>query len=450
MIPTGSWSCESKPKVFRTYPKPLPEQRYGSAYDVKIGPVNLSESNGRLDSRYWLVYQLADKVVIRGAIDDNTWSEPTELFTELATITAISLSFDNLGRPVLAYQKNGGVYLWFYDSQLGDATIKTISTVGLTPVVDFDIKEDTSSVDADIMLYYVKEDSIYYRLQRDRFDVEYYTGVSEPNVKLRRAGVTSDNRFQVEYTYDDLRNGTNLQRKCLETTLPVLTNIQGNNFEVGFTIAKAPTICELRKLYSTYGIGWNGRFCLVSHAGNHTVTGHPNEEHLFTLEFMYDNIEQDGSSIFLILKRTPFSLGEYFTVTLGSAALGAGSYRLVFEQAAPVLGQAKKRITLYKNNTAIVDQTVDDLSSVVSNTPSTRNRLRFGASVEYNTSEKTEYKFLYPATFTNIYTVVNSSRIDWFKDIGDLEVESSPVGNTMYLRRDGDPSYVFRGGTGSV
>lgn len=443
MIPTGNWSCESKPKKFRAYPKPLPEQRYGSVYDVKIGPVNLSESNGRLDSRYWLAYQLDDKVFVRGAIDSSTWNEPQDLFTETSMIVALSLSFDNLGRPVVFYKKDNGLFLWFYDSQLGGVTVKSISPKGITPLIDFDMKDDTSSTASDIMMYYVKDDTIYQRLQRDRFDIEYNTGVSLPHLYLTGIGNTEDNRFQVSYKFRDLRDGSMLTKKCLETDSPIMTQLLDNNLEVGFTIAKAPSICELRKLYSTYGIGWQGRFCVVSHAGNHYNTGHPNEEHLFTLEFMYDDINNDSSVIYVILRRTAFALGEYLTATLPNTTFSKGDFKLVFEQSPAVLGVKKKRIRLIKDDVTLIDQVVNDESSVVGNGSPSRNKLRFGASVELNTAADTTYKFLFPAVFTDIYTVVNGTRTDWPKTFSDKVTESIPSGNTLRLRRPLDTTYNF-------
>lgn len=208
MIPNNTWSSITRPQQFAIANLPKPDTRYSGVFDIKTGGVELSVSNGSINTRYWMVYQTGSDVVIRGAIDSSTWSEPTMLFSESSPILDISLSFDNLGRPVVFYQKGTQLILWFYDSQLGSLTFKTISVNGHSPIVNFDYINDTSDINSDIMMYYVVDNTAYMRLQRDRFDIEYPTGIHKPNLKLLKSGMTTDNRFQVTYSYRDLRGGT--------------------------------------------------------------------------------------------------------------------------------------------------------------------------------------------------------------------------------------------------
>lgn len=207
MIPNNTWSTFNKPEKFPVSSLPKPQIRYNSVFDIKAGGVELSQSNGSLNSRYWMVYQDGTDVVIRKALDSNSWSVPTTLFTVVGSITDISLSFDNLGRPVVFYQIGTQLTLWFYDSQIGGISFKNIVANGHSPIVEFDYVNDTTNPMSDIMMYYVVNDTAYMRLQRDRFDIEYPTGVSYPELKLSKAGMTTDNRFQVTYTFRDIRDG---------------------------------------------------------------------------------------------------------------------------------------------------------------------------------------------------------------------------------------------------
>jgi len=207
MIPNNTWSSITKPQDFAIANLPKPDTRYSSVFDIKTGGVELSVSNGSINTRYWMVYQTSGNVVIRGAVDSDNWSAPTVLFPEATIILDISLSFDNLGRPVVFYQKGTQLVLWFYDSQLGSLTFKTITTNGHSPIVNFDYINDTSDVNSDIMMYYVVDNRAYMRLQRDRFDTEYPTGIHKPNLKLLKSGMTTDNRFQVTYSFRDIRGG---------------------------------------------------------------------------------------------------------------------------------------------------------------------------------------------------------------------------------------------------
>jgi hypothetical protein len=460
MIPVGSWTCDTKPHIFKNYAQPLPEQRFGSAYDVAVGAAELSQSDGRLDMRNWIVYQDSGYVVVRGAIDGTTWGSPVTLFEEAAAISDLALAFDNLGRPAVSYRKAaGGVFLWFYDSQLGAITTKLISETGITPVMDFDIKSDSSSVDADIMLFYVQDDAIFMRLQRDRFEVAYPTGVQYPFLRLEKAGMTEDNRFQVVYTFRDLRDGSMQHRKSLETSTHIMRQLQGHALEVGFRIALAPSHCELRALTRRYGTNWNGFYTIVDHSGMHQATGATFEEHLFTLQFMFVDVDDiTNQDIIVRLQRTGFDGGDYFVFQTDAITFSSGDYILRFTQAAPDNGTAMKRIELVKDGVTVIDRVEIDAESPVGDVmPTVRNRLRFGAACEMNVSgavaaesDVTVYKHLFPAVFTNIYTIADGVRTDWPKAYSDRFTQSAPTGNPLTLHRDGDKSYIFKGGSGAV
>lgn len=451
MIPDSKWSCITKPKLFNVKELPLPSEVYSTVYDIKIGALELYQANNSLNDRYWIVYQSGNDVLIRGAVDSDTWSAPQVLFTETSPILDISLSFDSVGKPLVFYKRGTELVLWFYDSQIGSNTIKTITTNGITPIINFDYINNTSDQNSDVLMFYVVNDVAYMRLQRDRFDIEYPTGVNYPDLRLEKSGINVDNRFQVNYSFRDMRDGSLLHRKCLETDTYVMNQLLDNDLEVGFTIALAPTDCELKNLYETYGMGWNGEFCVVSHSGNHQITGHPNEEHLFTLEFMYEDINDiSNSGIIILLRRTAFTDGYYLTTLLPTFRFTSGNYRLLFEQAPFENDHEQKRIRLIRDGVTIIDSTVPDLPSVVGNGSASRNRLRFGANVEYNTVSQTQYKNLFPAVFTDIYTIADGTRTDWFKGYSDNYTDSTPTGNPLTLRKNGDSSYIFSGGAGTV
>ena len=444
MIPDSKWSCITKPKLFNVKELPLPSEVYSTVYDIKIGALELYQANNSLNDRYWIVYQSGSNVLIRGAIDSDTWSAPQVLFTEVSPILDISLSFDSVGKPLVFYQRGNELVLWFYDSQIGSNTIKTIASNGITPIINFDYINNTSDQNSDVLMFYVVNDVAYMRLQRDRFDIEYPTGVNYPELRLEKSGINLDNRFQVNYSFRDMRDGSLLHRKCLESDTYILRQMQNNNFTLGFTIALAPSDCELRKLTKDYGTGWNGRFCVADHSGNHDTGGHAHEERLFTLDFVFLDDTPD-SDIIISVHRTGFYTGFYLTQQVSNFRFTNGNYILRFTQDAPLFSQPMKRIELIKDSVTIIDQVVPDLESPYGQTVSSvRNRLRFGACTESNGNSYTIYKNLFPAVFTNIYTIVNSTRIDWFKQFSDQFIQSTPSGNPLLLRKKGDDStYVF-------
>ena len=168
-----------------------------------IGPVNLGDSKGKLNSRYWLVFQDYGQVLIAGSIN-GYWGSATALFNEAATVSEIALTFDQLGRPLVFYRINTDeLKLYWYNPVISDTEIKTLAQ-GQNPTAGFDLPGNASSSISDAMLFYVREDKIYMRVQRDRFLVEYETPVNgvdidAENVIIESAGARVDNRFQVAY-----------------------------------------------------------------------------------------------------------------------------------------------------------------------------------------------------------------------------------------------------------
>jgi hypothetical protein len=459
MIPDNQWSCITKPQLFVDRVLDRPTARFSGVFDIKPGPIRLSQSGGSLNDLMWMVSYESGNVLLRHALDANTWSAPVTLFAEPAGIQDISVSFDGLGRPLVFYARGTELVLWYYDSLVGDVVFRVIEADGITPIINYDMVEDTSDPAADVMLYYVRDDAIFTRLQRDRFDIEYATGVQFPGLRLERSGMTKDNRFQVVYTFRDLRDGALMHRKSLETESLIMRQLKGHALEVGFRIALAPSHCELRALTKRYGTNWNGFYTIVDHSGTHVPAGATFEEHLFTLQFMFVDVDDDtNQDIIVRLSRTSFDGGDYFVFQTDAITFNSGNYVLRFTQAAPDNGVDMKRIELIKNGVTIIDRTeVDGESPYGDALPSVRNRLRFGAACEMNVSgstaggsDVTVYKHLFPAVFTNIYTIADGIRTDWPKAYSDQFTQSAPAGNPLTLYRDGDDSYIFKGGSGAV
>lgn len=189
----------------RAYPQPSfpkPPVPAGVAA-VSLGPIELNDSKGVLNSRYWLVTQEAGQVKIQGAIDLN-WGVSESLFNEPLPIEQISLTFDQLGRPLVFYRVGEDTLkLYWYDPVAQQNTL-TIFGQGIDPLASFDFPQDTGQSFTDALLFYVRDNRIYMRVQRDRYAIEYSASDVIPGVRLRSAGLRVDNRFQVEYTFPEI------------------------------------------------------------------------------------------------------------------------------------------------------------------------------------------------------------------------------------------------------
>lgn len=165
-----------------------------------LGPLELNQSFGSLVTRYWLVTQEETSVVISKA-EGNQWVDPVVLFEELSPIINLALTFDQLGRPLVFYNiLSTELKLYWFNPVSGANEVKSLGA-GFDPVAQFTYPFNTNLAYTDMHVYYVKDNRIYQRIQRERFDVERFTGVEQDGIRVESAGLRLDNRFQVIYTY---------------------------------------------------------------------------------------------------------------------------------------------------------------------------------------------------------------------------------------------------------
>lgn len=132
------------------------------------------------------------------------WGKPVKLFEEDQQIIEFSNSFDQLGRPVVFYRVGDNeLKLYWYNSATGQNELGTIA-VGTNPKASFDYPNEPSNSDSDVLLFYQRGESIYMRVQRERFEVEHETPVqSIDGLLIQSAGINTESRFQVSYKYED-------------------------------------------------------------------------------------------------------------------------------------------------------------------------------------------------------------------------------------------------------
>jgi len=73
----------------------------------------------------------------------------------------------------LAFVQGGESKFYWYDSNLGAMTVTNFGSSVITPRVSHDDKRDMQSASSDVILAYVKNSSLYFRMQRDRYQIEY-------------------------------------------------------------------------------------------------------------------------------------------------------------------------------------------------------------------------------------------------------------------------------------
>lgn len=167
---------------------------------IALGGVELNNSKGKLNSRYWLVTHVGSQVQIRGA-NGSTWGSSVVLFEEPLPIQQISLTFDQLGRPLVFYRIGQDTLKLYWYDPVSQQNIITNFGVGKDPTACFDFPQDTGQPFTDVLLFYVRNDQVFMRIQRDRYAIEYPCPISKSGIKIKSAGLRKDNRLQVVYEY---------------------------------------------------------------------------------------------------------------------------------------------------------------------------------------------------------------------------------------------------------
>jgi hypothetical protein len=192
MMPGNSLSTSSSPAPF-----------FG-ARSLPVTPIVDYEDGGIAinDASQGLLYQRWRAILFRpGEVDSYVQLDAREVapFTllELPNITEISIAFDQLMRPTLAFVRNGVAYLRWFDSVPGQYVTDEIGAGIVTPRVSMDDKRFLATNGYqlnDVILAYVRDGNLYYRQQRDRFLIERL--LAEGVKPLIKIGFSRGLRFQ--------------------------------------------------------------------------------------------------------------------------------------------------------------------------------------------------------------------------------------------------------------
>lgn len=109
-------------------------------------------------------------------------------------ITEVDLTFNQNMQPCIAYVANGISKLYWYDTQQAKQVIDEYPAIR-NPRVSLDEKRRFNVANSDIIFAYQKGDQLCYRVQRDRFTIEYELATNTAKRLLWRIGMGRNNRF---------------------------------------------------------------------------------------------------------------------------------------------------------------------------------------------------------------------------------------------------------------
>lgn len=201
MIPNNLWSTDNQIKPYATYGKTVPPHVNTPLRMISLGPQgDLSKPWNKDASDWWQFEYVAGDVVIY--MYNGTEWEYHSILLSIAACKKISGTFDQNGRPLVFFDTGTELRLWWYDPVLGSTTT-TVFGVGTYPFATFDIKYGVDTEYSDVLLFYMRDGGIYYRMQRDRYSVEYATPVTTDAVFIKEADMAVDYRLQLLYRYID-------------------------------------------------------------------------------------------------------------------------------------------------------------------------------------------------------------------------------------------------------
>ncbi len=119
---------------------------------------------------------------------------PDTLLYTGTNITEVSLTFDQLMNPTYCFVEDGSTKLRWFDTSLGQMVTTDYGTTYISPKVSLDDKFDNTGIN-DVIFAYIRDNILYYRLQRDRYLTEYQVS-SSPVRRIQKIGMTAGYRFQ--------------------------------------------------------------------------------------------------------------------------------------------------------------------------------------------------------------------------------------------------------------
>lgn len=176
-------------------PAPLlqPDSWNKSPYlDFEKGGVALLDTSQGLDSHIWKAW-IDDGNIFVNRIDLNDDSAHYMLYAKGARY--VGLAFDSNMNVAITYQQGSSVFLYWFDTSVSHY-VTTEFPGCRSPGITLDDKRAGQSATSDILLFYIRLDKLYFRMQRDRYLIEYHLYDLPTRYNLTRVGMGTNYRLQ--------------------------------------------------------------------------------------------------------------------------------------------------------------------------------------------------------------------------------------------------------------
>ncbi len=179
--------------AYSPFNRPDDALKYNPLVDYELGGIGLNNASQGLRVQWWKAEHVAGDIVLTPLVSGS----PVTILSGLVNVTEVSLAFDNLMQPHISYVSAGIPHLWWYNSLTAQMEHRAFPGIN-TPRMTLDIHSPLQSANADIIFAYTIDDTLYCRLQRDRFDTQYTLKVIRSGIKLNKVGMCAGNRIEYE------------------------------------------------------------------------------------------------------------------------------------------------------------------------------------------------------------------------------------------------------------
>jgi hypothetical protein len=217
-----------------------PRYQSNNPFELELGPLELNQSANHLAKQWWLFEEVGGDVFIDKIYGSVRAAAATYLFTS-GPVTSLSATFDQLGKPLVFYDTGTELRLWWYDPTQEDH-VTSVFGVGSDPFATFDIRYSPSNQGSDAMLFYIRDKAIFYRQQRDRYEVEYATPVDGVDIPATYADIVE--------AIDLQNDGTS--KNSLTFAAPVVADATLDLLCVMYRTRTVPTTPDGWTLYGTF------------------------------------------------------------------------------------------------------------------------------------------------------------------------------------------------------
>jgi len=164
--------------------------------DYERGGVAVSDPSQGLEGYIWRLRRDGNDMKL-GRLPYTT---ETTLFTA-AGVTELSLAFDQNMLPTVAYVQPGVASLRWWDATVNNYTTTILPARTRSVFLTMDDKRDFATLlsSNDVLLFYIRDNQLYYLQQRDRYGIArllYTFGGQEAS--LVRVGMNRGGRIQIE------------------------------------------------------------------------------------------------------------------------------------------------------------------------------------------------------------------------------------------------------------